>query len=207
MLYYLTIGFVLGLSAGLSPGPLLTMVISESLQYGARSGIKVAIAPIITDLPLIIFSIFILAKLDNDNYFLGIISVVGACYLMYMGLKNIQAKSMNLMVQKEQSRSYIKGIFANIMSPHPYVFWLSIGAPIMIRGMKLNWLFPLLFIGSFYFLLVGIKILLAILIGRSRELLNGVIYMHVMRTLGIALWLFALILFREGIIQFGLYKT
>ena len=185
----------------------MTMVVSESLQYGVRSGIKIAIAPIITDLPLIIFSIIILEKLENHSYFLGIISVVGAFYLMYMGCENIRVKSPCLMDRKKESRSYIKGIFANIMSPHPYLFWLSVGAPIIIRAMKLTWLFPVLFIGSFYFLLVGIKILLAILIGRSRELLNGVIYMHVMRTLGIALWLFALILFREGIIQFGLYKT
>ena len=48
MLHFLTLGTVLGLSAGLAPGPLLTLVISETLQHDIRAGIKVAVAPFIT---------------------------------------------------------------------------------------------------------------------------------------------------------------
>ncbi|MBT4876955.1 MAG: LysE family translocator, partial [Desulfobacula sp.] len=46
MIHYLTIGMVLGLSAGLAPGPLLTLVISETLLHDIRAGIKVAMAPL-----------------------------------------------------------------------------------------------------------------------------------------------------------------
>jgi len=53
MTNFLTIGIMLGTSAGFAPGPLLTLVISESLQHGVKSGAKVALAPIITDLPII----------------------------------------------------------------------------------------------------------------------------------------------------------
>jgi hypothetical protein len=51
MIHFLTIGIILGLSAGFAPGPLLTLVISETLQHNINSGVKVALAPIITDLP------------------------------------------------------------------------------------------------------------------------------------------------------------
>ena len=47
MIDFLTIGAALGLSAGLAPGPLLTLVISETLQHGVKSGVKVALAPVI----------------------------------------------------------------------------------------------------------------------------------------------------------------
>jgi threonine/homoserine/homoserine lactone efflux protein len=59
---FLIIGIILGLSAGFAPGPLLTLVISESLQHGVRSGIKVALAPIISDLPIILLTLFIASK-------------------------------------------------------------------------------------------------------------------------------------------------
>jgi len=60
MLNFLGIGLILGLSAGFAPGPLLTLVISETLQHDLKAGVKVALAPIITDLPIIIFTLFIL---------------------------------------------------------------------------------------------------------------------------------------------------
>lgn len=50
MMYFLSVGAVLGLSSGLSPGPLLALVISETLRHGVKAGVKVALAPIITDL-------------------------------------------------------------------------------------------------------------------------------------------------------------
>lgn len=49
---FLISGIIFGLSAGISPGPLLALVISETLKFGRKEGIKVAIAPLITDIPI-----------------------------------------------------------------------------------------------------------------------------------------------------------
>jgi threonine/homoserine/homoserine lactone efflux protein len=46
---FLLMGIVLGFAAGISPGPLMAMTISESLQHGSREGVKVAISPLVTD--------------------------------------------------------------------------------------------------------------------------------------------------------------
>lgn len=51
---------------------------------------------------------------------------------------------------------------------------------------------------GFYLLLVGSKILLALLAARSRRFLAGRAYPAVMRALALLLGLFALLLFREG---------
>ena len=83
MIHFLAIGTMLGLSAGFAPGPLLTLVISETLQHDIKSGVKVALAPIITDLPIIIFTLLILAKLTNFHNILGIISLIGG-FLFYL---------------------------------------------------------------------------------------------------------------------------
>ncbi len=55
-------GVVFGLSGGLSPGPLLTLVVSETLKHGIKEGVKVSIAPLITDPPIVIAAIFIVSR-------------------------------------------------------------------------------------------------------------------------------------------------
>ena len=51
-------GVALGIIEGIKPGPLLTMVIRESLSKGLKAGMWTATAPIFTDGPLIIVSLF-----------------------------------------------------------------------------------------------------------------------------------------------------
>jgi threonine/homoserine/homoserine lactone efflux protein len=199
MINFLTIGTILGLSAGFAPGPLLALVISETLQHDIQSGIKVALAPIITDLPIIILTLFILAKLSNFHSILGIISIIGGFFILYMGYESICAKGFDLNLQETKPKSLTKGILANALNPHPYLFWFSVGAPTMIKAMRQNITAPLAFIGSFYAFLVGSKILLAILVGKSKSFLAGNIYIYTMRFLGLVLFILAFALFRDGL--------
>ena len=50
-------GITLGLIEGIRPGPLLTMVIRETLAGGWSAGVRAAAAPIFTDGPLILISV------------------------------------------------------------------------------------------------------------------------------------------------------
>ena len=54
----LLVGFLLGAPAGFSPGPMLVLIISETLRRGIHAGAKVAFMPLITDIPLLLFSGF-----------------------------------------------------------------------------------------------------------------------------------------------------
>ena len=42
-------GLALGLYAGISPGPLLSLIIAESLRGGWPAGFRIALAPLVTD--------------------------------------------------------------------------------------------------------------------------------------------------------------
>ena len=110
MIHYLTMGTVLGLSAGFSPGPLLTLVISETLQHDIRSGVKVALAPIITDLPIIILTLFILSKLSSFHNILGLISVIGGCVILWMGCEGLRTKALQVNARETRPKSLAKGV-------------------------------------------------------------------------------------------------
>lgn len=203
MTTYLTIGIILGLSAGLAPGPLLTLVISETLQHGIRSGIKVALAPFITDLPIIIATCFILAKLSDFHALLGIISLAGGFFILFVGCEGIRSKGVEVNIEAKKPKSLTKGILANALSPHPYLFWFSVGAPTMTRAMNISIFASAAFICGFYVFLVGSKILLSLLVGKSRSFLKGKSYIFIMRFLGLLLCVLACILFRDGLKLLG----
>jgi threonine/homoserine/homoserine lactone efflux protein len=204
MAEYFTIGIVLGLSAGFAPGPLLTLVISETLQHDIRSGVKVALSPIFTDLPIIILTLAVLSKLSDFHNILGIISLIGGCVILFMGYESMTPESSESDFSKAKQNSLVKGILANALNPHPYLFWFSVGGPIMSRAINLNVKALIAFIGSFYVLLVGSKMLLAIMVGRSKSFLGGTWYTYIMRLLGLALCFLALLLFRDGLKLLGI---
>lgn len=200
MIHYLTIGCVLGLSAGLAPGPLLTLVVSETIAHDVRAGIKVALAPLVTDLPIIVLTLFILSRLAGFHGILGIISLVGGLVVLMMGIQGIRVSGLEVDIRKAKSRSLAKGILVNSLSPHPYLFWLSVGSPIMIRANDLNLAAAAVFVISFYILLIGSKIALAFLVGKSKTFLKGRGYIYTMKLLGLALCILAFFLFKDGLV-------
>ncbi len=202
--YFLTLGAVLGLSAGFAPGPLLTLVISETLRHGTRSGVRVALAPMVTDFPIILLTLFVLSKLSEFHGILGIISIAGGVFILSMGYDSLRSRGFDLELWDARKRSLQKGVLANMLSPHPYLFWFSVGAPTMTKALVASPLAPAAFVVGFYACLVGSKIALAILVGRSRSFFRGRVYVWTMRLLGVVLIALALLLFRDGLRLLGL---
>jgi threonine/homoserine/homoserine lactone efflux protein len=200
MITFLATGAILGLSAGIAPGPLLALVISETVRHDKRAGMKVALAPIITDLPIIILTLYFLSKLSGFHAVLGIISILGGCFILSLGLQNMRTKGMNLRLEDEKEKSLQKGIIVNALSPHPYLFWISVGGPLTVKAAENNFFSAVTFITSFYVLLVGSKIVLALAVGRSKSLLTGKGYITTMRILGLALIILAFFLYRDGLL-------
>lgn len=205
--YYLTIGAVLGLSAGFAPGPLLALVISETLRHGIRSGVKVALAPVVTDLPIIVLTLFVLSKLSHFHGILGLISIAGGFFILSMGYESLRTAGFDLQIRETGAKSLRKGILTNALSPHPYLFWISVGGPTMTKALDTGLLAPAAFIAGFYACLVGSKIVLAVLVGKSRSFFRGRAYVWTMRLLGVALVALALLLFHDGLELIGLISV
>ncbi len=193
-------GILLGLSAGLSPGPLLALVIAETLRHDIKAGIRVALAPLITDFPIIVITAFVLNHLSRFHMILGCITLTGACVVLFLGYDNLRVKPVEVDTTLVRQRSLLKGIFVNAMSPHPYLFWFSVGGPILLKSLEKNWITGILFLCGFYFFLVGSKVAIALLVNRSRSFLQGKSYLVIMKILGLLLIGFSFFLFQEGLV-------
>lgn len=195
---YLFMGLVLGLSAGLSPGPLLALVISETIRLGIRAGIRVAIAPLISDLPVLIISFLLVSWLSGSDPVLGVISLAGAVIVLKMGISSIRTAGQIPKTSGSMSASLMKGVLVNILSPHPYLFWITVGAPAASKAWQIHPGGAVGFVAGFYLLLVGSKLALAFVVARTRSFLTGAAYVWTMRVLGLLLCCFAWGLAREG---------
>ena len=204
MLYALSLGTVLGLSAGLAPGPLLTLVVTQTLRHGVKEGIKVAAAPLVTDLPIVLVSLLVLSRLSELDLVLGLISLVGGGYILYLAYESFRPAPKDTGASGEEPQSLRRGTLVNFLNPHPYLFWITVGAPFILKSWEEGPLAPALFILSFYLLLVGSKVLLAMVVGKSRAFLTGKAYLFALRLLAVMLLVFGLVLIKESFAFIGI---
>ncbi|MHC1791113.1 LysE family transporter [Solidesulfovibrio sp.] len=196
-------GAALGLSAGFAPGPLLTLVLSQTLAHGPREGVKVALAPVITDAPIILAAWLVLSRLTDTPAVLGIVALAGAALLCRYGWECFQAPPPGGGDPSLAPRSILRGVAANFANPHPYLFWATVGVPLLLEAAAVGAAAVVAFLGVFYVCIIGAKVAAAVLAGRFRRFLSSRTYRLLMAGLGLSLLYFAFSFARQGLVLLG----
>ncbi|MDP7003318.1 MAG: LysE family transporter, partial [Candidatus Thalassarchaeaceae archaeon] len=109
-------GIALGIIEGIKPGPLLTMVIRESLSKGLKAGMWTAAAPIFTDGPMIIASLFLAGWMATQPPILFSISLLGALFLAKMGFECFSLEPPDPDSEPDTSGSFKRGVLTNLLN-------------------------------------------------------------------------------------------
>jgi threonine/homoserine/homoserine lactone efflux protein len=194
------LGLSLGLSAGISPGPLLTLVITRALAGGFWAGLRVALSPLITDAPIILLSLLLFSALPP--LFEQVVTVVGGLFLLYLGVDALRhARNARLAdgaaAPPAASKDVWQGALVNFFSPHPWLFWVSVGAPALTQAWQSSPWAALGFLAGFYVLLVGGKILVALAVAGGRSYLTDASYRGLLLLTGFLLCCFGVLLLRN----------
>ncbi len=66
---------------------------------------KVAMSPLITDLPIVLSVLFVLSHLTSYDFIIGINAFFGASYLIYSGIESLKIKkdSIKLNIEKKDA--------------------------------------------------------------------------------------------------------
>jgi threonine/homoserine/homoserine lactone efflux protein len=181
---YVISAFIFGLTAGFKPGPLGIVVIQQTLEHGLKHGLKACLAPIITDGPIIIAALLVLKQFSDKTSFIGILSLVGGLYLLWLSLKIIRIKEINISKNLTNPKSLETAIKVNFLSPNPYLFWFTVGGTYLALGTPCqSVVFIVVSVGT----LVVSKMITAWIAAYFRELLDSKVYVWVMRFLGLLL--------------------
>ena len=185
----LAAGLLLGLVEGVLPGPLMMVVISETMKHDWKAGAKVTSSVLITDGPIILVCALAWNALSDYENFLAL---AAALLLIWLALKAWSAKIPEISTLPQADHSLRNGILTNMVNPNPYRFWGLIGAPFLVTGWYISPLAPALFLIGFFSVFIISKILIARMVDRSRNVLQSSGYLVVMRSCAIGLLLFAI---------------
>ncbi|QLE74585.1 LysE family translocator [Streptomyces rectiverticillatus] len=171
----LALGVALGFSAGISPGPLLALVLSGTLRGGLGVGLRVAAVPLLTDLPVIVLAVTVLAVLPKRAIAGG--GVLGGLFLAWLAVSTLrEARTAEVPEVSDTAEARVRGrrtlwqgALVNLLSPHPWMFWLTTGAPLLVAAWRDGPPGAGGFLFGFYGLLVGSKAALAVVVARARH--------------------------------------
>ncbi|MDP6986145.1 MAG: LysE family transporter [Candidatus Thalassarchaeaceae archaeon] len=185
-------GIALGVMEGIRPGPLLTMVIRETLTGGWPAGARAASAPIFTDGPLIVVSVLLSGWVAEQPTLLFLISTLGAGFLVWFGVDCFRIEPPDLeLEQADVTGSFRRGVITNLFNPNVYVFWFLIGGPLMASKAAVEPLAPVAYALSFLFSIIIVKMTIALFFDRTREALSPRAYRGALGICGLGMFGFA----------------
>ena len=186
-------GATLGLVEGIKPGPLLTMVIRETLSGGLRAGLWTAAAPIFTDGPLVIFSLFAAAWIATNPSALLVITLAGAIFLAQMGYECFGLEPPNMDEDAPPpTGSFLRGVITNLLNPNVYVFWFLIGGPLMASAADEEILAPIAYAITFLVTIMLTKAAIAYAIHRASGNISAIVYRRLLAICGLVMIGFSL---------------
>lgn len=158
------LGITLGWAAGISPGPMLSLVMITTLRSGLGSGLRMAMVPLVSDAPVVIVSTMFAARIPRG--FLTVLGVVGGGYLLWLGATEMRHVRMD----EPGDTAPVpmgRGVVVNLLSPHPWLFWLTVGGPILVTAWRRLPPAGVAFVVLFYLLIVGTKMAIAWITDRA----------------------------------------
>jgi len=197
---YLLLGLALGLGGGLAPGPLMALVFQTTLRRGLGAGLRVAAAPLLTDAPLIVGCLLFLNALPRSV--LPAFSLVGGAYVVWLGIGALRQAGADEMESPGAAVSDVRrGVLTNILSPHPWLFWIVVGGPQLVTALHRSVGLGVVFVVGIYAALVGTKSALACAVAVARTRFDQHSLERAARGSGVLLIGAGIYLFAQGVSQ------
>ena len=172
MWLYIVQGIGYGFAAAVQPGPLQTYLISQALMKGWKKSLPSALAPLISDGPIIALCIFVLSQvpdwLQDVLYIAGGLFVLYLAYGAYKSWKNFDP-CLPLSDTGDQ-QTIFKAALTNALAPGAYIFWTLVTGPILMAGWRETPLHGVSFLLGFYATMILSLCAIILLFGLARQL-------------------------------------
>jgi threonine/homoserine/homoserine lactone efflux protein len=131
------LGFVIGLTGALAPGPTLVATINASIAGDWTSGLKVSLGHVIVELFLVILILLGLATIALP--YTSAIAGIGGIALIAFGAMTIAGSrkaTMRTSSPQKLTNPYMAGLVTSAANPYFWIWWLSIGSAMIIAGLQ-----------------------------------------------------------------------
>lgn len=172
MWFYILQGIGYGLAAAAQPGPFQTYLISQTLLKGWRQTLPAALAPLVSDGPIIALCLLVLSQIPP--WLQRFLYIAGGLFLLYLAYgahkswKNLDPNMPE--VETGTQQSVLKAALINMLNPNPYIFWSLVTGPILVTGWREAPVNGIGFITGFYLTMILGFSLIIIVFGSARQL-------------------------------------
>jgi threonine/homoserine/homoserine lactone efflux protein len=157
MWIYLLQGIGYGLAAASQPGPFQTYIISQTLTRGWKRTLPAALAPLVSDGPIILVCLLVLSQvpawLQRFLYIAGGLFILYLAYGTFKSWRNFETQTSQ--PESKGGQSVLKAALMNALNPNPYIFWTLVTGPILLKGWRETPINGVGFLAGFYFTMIG----------------------------------------------------
>jgi threonine/homoserine/homoserine lactone efflux protein len=189
----LILGFLIGFTGALAPGPTLVATINASLSGNWTAGLKVSLGHIIIETA--IFFLIILGLASFAAPYTTAIAVVGGIALIVFGAMTIAgSRNATLTATPEQAAAspYMAGLLTSAANPYFWLWWLSVGSALLIQALAGGLLLAIVFMIGHWGADTSWYVFVSTGVAKGRTILSERTYHRIMAACGVFLVLFGL---------------
>jgi threonine/homoserine/homoserine lactone efflux protein len=185
------LGFLVGLTGALAPGPTLVATINASMAGDWTTGLKVSLGHAIVELFLVILILLGLATVALP--YTTVIAGIGGIALVVFGLLTIiSSRKATMRTSQVQpiANPYMAGLFTSAANPYFWIWWLSIGSAMVIAGLEGGLALAVAFMLGHWTADIAWFTLVSTGVSKGKILFSDTVYQKIMGLCGIFLILF-----------------
>jgi threonine/homoserine/homoserine lactone efflux protein len=193
LLSMLLLGFVIGLTGALAPGPTLVATINASLAGNWTTGLKISLGHIVVE--TLIFLLIVLGLAAVAQPYTSVIAGVGGIALVVFGIMTVlgsREASLATSPVGTVSNPYMAGLLTSAANPYFWIWWLSVGSAMVIAGLEGGLVLAGVFMIGHWCADTGWYTFVSTGVSRGRTILSDLTYHRIMAACGIFLVLFGL---------------
>jgi len=130
------ISFTIAFAGAASPGPLLIVTITKSLQEGIKTPFYVVGAHGLLELLMLFILLLVSNGIKDNQLLIALIGVVGGICLAYLGYGMWRSEKAEDNVSEKEGHSFVLGAIATVSNPYWFLWWVAIGLNLLLMGLK-----------------------------------------------------------------------
>jgi len=183
------LGFVVGLTGALAPGPTLIATIQASLKSGWSSGPWVTLGHALVEAGMVVVILTGLSMIIGNH--VRIITLVGGIALAFFGILTlIESRTMPKIMSPDSrfsSRPFLAGVVTSISNPYFWLWWITVGSALLVGALQGGTVIALAFILGHWAADLGWLTLVSLSIHKGKFVLREKAYRLTMGLCGVFL--------------------
>ena len=172
MLEYFLIGCGFAFAAAIQPGPLQAFLLSSVMQKGWRRTLPASFAPLLSDGPIAILTLFVLNRIPETMS--RILQAGGGIFLAYLAWASYKQWKQQTKTESNTNnsapRTLMQATTINMLNPNPYLGWSLVLGPAVLAAWHQNSTSAVVLIIAFYTTMVTVLACTIFLFGTTRFL-------------------------------------